>query len=203
MEGQFRFAQALDPMQFQFRTAAEVHLTRDLSIVPIGYVYTWNPQYGKQPNKFVNDEHRFWQQVSFKHTTGRFHISHRGRLEQRHIEVHSVNNGEVVYEGFKRHSNRVRYRLMVNVPFGKKEMLPKTVFGSFYNEVFVSWGRQITYHKPDQNRVFVGVGYQATKDFQVTSGVLYQMLIKANGAMQENNIGLQVAMQYNPDFTGN
>jgi hypothetical protein len=201
LEGQFRFAQALDPMQFQFRTAAEVHITKDLSIVPFGYVYTWNPQYGKQPAKFVNDEHRFWEQVSYKHKVGRLHLSHRGRLEQRHIEVHTLTNGEIVREGFMFHANRVRYRFMLNVPFNKKEMEAKTVFASFYNETFISWGPKVTYHRPDQNRVFAGVGYQFTKDVQITSGFLYQVLVKANGAMQENNLGVQVMVGYNFDFT--
>jgi hypothetical protein len=201
LEGQFRFARAFQPMQFQLRTAAEIHLTKNLSFVPLGYVYTANPLYGKQPAKFVNNEHRLWQQVSFKHHTGRFHFSHRLRLEQRYIQVHMINNGEVVYEGFDYFANRARYRFMMNVPFGKQDMEPKTVFGSFYDEVFVSWGPNTTFHKPDQNRVFLGVGYQVTKDITVTSGFIYQMMIKANGAMQENNLGVQVMLGYNFDLT--
>jgi len=200
-EGQFRFANELEPMQFQARTAAEIEVVKNLSIVPLGYVYTWNPMYGKQPNKFVNNEHRLWQQVSYKHQTGRFYISHRGRLEQRYIQVHTISNGEVIYEGFDYFANRVRYRLMVNVPLNKTVMGPKTVFASFYEEVFGSWGPKVTYHKPDQNRLFTGVGYQVNKDLTVTSGFIYQMLVKANGAMQENNIGLQVAVGYNIDLT--
>ncbi|HMJ67516.1 MAG TPA: DUF2490 domain-containing protein [Cyclobacteriaceae bacterium] len=201
LEGQFRFAHTFQPMQFQFRTAAEIHLTKKLSIVPIGYVYTANPVYGKQPAKFVNNEHRLWQQVMFKHKAGRVHLSHRARIEQRYIQVHTINNGEVVNEGFDYFANRARFRFMMNVPFGNKEMGPKTVFGSFYEEVFVSWGPKTTFHKPDQNRVFAGVGYQVTKDFTVTSGLIYQMLIKANGTMQENNLGVQVMVGYNFDLT--
>lgn len=200
-EGQFRFAGNFQPMQFQFRTAADVQITKSFSIVPLGYVYTWNPVYGKQPNKFVNNEHRLWQQVSFKHHTGRFHFSHRGRLEQRYIQVHQISNGEVVYEGFDYFANRIRYRFMMNVPLGKKEIGPKTFFGSFYNETFFSWGRRVTYDRPDQNRVFIGVGYQVAKNFSVNSGVVYQMLIKSSGAMQENNIGLQMMVGYDFDLT--
>lgn len=200
-EGQFRFAKNFEPMQFQFRTAADIHITKSLSIVPLGYVYTWNPVYGEQPNKFVNNEHRIWEQVMFKHHSGRVHFSHRARLEQRYIQVHTINNGEVVYEGFDYYANRARYRLMLTVPFGKREMGPKTWFGSFYNETFLSWGPQVTYHKPDQNRVFVGAGYQAAKSLTITSGLLYQMLIKANGAKQENNVGVQVMVGYNFDLT--
>lgn len=200
-EGQFRFAREFQPMQFQFRTAADVHVTKNISFVPIGYVYTWNPVYGKLPSKFVNNEHRLWEQVLFKHQVGRLRFNHRVRIEQRYIQVHTINNGEVVNEGFDYYANRFRYRFMLTVPFGKNEMGVKSFFGTFYNETFISSGSKVTYHRPDQNRVFVGIGYQAGKSFSVTSGLLYQMLIKANGAVQENNVGLQVMVGYNFDLT--
>src|ERR1044071_7665272 len=63
VEGQFRFAGQFEPMQFQFRTAPEIHVKKNLSEIPFGYVYTWNPLYGKQPAKYVNNEHRIYQQV--------------------------------------------------------------------------------------------------------------------------------------------
>jgi predicted porin len=59
----------------------------------------------------------------------------------------------------------------------------------------------VTFHKIDQNRVFAGVGYQVTKDFSFQGGFLYQMLVKANGAKQENNTGIQLQVNYNFDFT--
>ena len=200
-EGQFRFAGQFEPMQFQFRTAGEVHLTKNLSVVPLAYVYTWNPTYGKQPNAYVNNEHRTWQQVLFKQQVGRVHFSHRGRLEQRHVEVHVDQNGEVINEGYDYFANRIRYRFGMSVPLGKKDIGPKAWFANFYEEVFMSWGKAVTYHKPDQNRVFAGVGYQANKKFIVTTGFLYQMLVKANGAKQENNLGVQVNFTYNLDLT--
>jgi Protein of unknown function (DUF2490) len=201
VEGQFRFAGTFEPMQFQFRSAADLNINKKLSIVPLGYVYTWNPTYGKQPNTFVNNEHRIWEQVVFKHDVGRFHVSHRGRLEQRYIEVHVNTNGEIINQGYDYYANRFRYRLMVNVPFNKSEMGPKVLFASLYDEVFVSWGPHTTYHEPDQNRVFAGIGYQASKKFTITTGALYQMLVKANGAKQENNVGVQMTLAYNFDLT--
>lgn len=200
-EGQFRFAGQFEPMQFQFRTAAELHVTKNLSIVPLGYVYTWNPTYGKQPNKFVNNEHRIFQQVTFKHRVGRVAFSHRGRLEQRFIEVHTTQNGEVINQGYDLYLNRFRYRLNMNIPLNKPEIDEKTVFASFYNEVFVDFGKNVIYHNPDQNRLFAGIGYQPGKKFTVTTGFLYHMLIKLNGVQQENNFGVQMNLAYNIDLT--
>jgi hypothetical protein len=199
-EGQFRFAGQFQPMQFQARTAAEFHVNKSFSIAP-GYVYTWNPTYGKQPNKYVNNEHRIFEQVQFKHKAGRISFSHRGRLEQRFIQVHANQNGDIVNKGYTLFTNRVRYRLTMNIPFAKKEMGPKTMFASFYDEVFVEFGKNIVYHKPDQNRLFAGIGYQASSKFTVTGGFLYQMLVKLNGVQQENNLGVQVNFAYNIDLT--
>lgn len=200
-EGQFRFAGQFEPMQFQFRTAAEIHINKNLSIAPLGYVYTWNPTYGKQPNKFVNNEHRIFQQVQYKHRVGRMYFAHRGRIEQRFIEVHTTQNGEVINQGYDLYLNRFRYRFNVNIPLGKTDIGPKTVFASFYDEVFLDFGKKVVYHKPDQNRLFAGIGYQANNKFTITSGFLYHMLVKLNGVQQENNFGVQVNLAYNIDLT--
>jgi hypothetical protein len=200
VEGQFRFARQFEPMQFQFRTAAEIHVNKNLSVMPLGYVYTWNPVYGKQPAKYVNNERRFYQQVFYKHRVGRVHLSHRGRVEERHIQVHSLENGEVVNQGYDLYLTRFRYRVMANIPFKGTEILPKTMFASFYDEAFVEWGKVVVHHM-DQNRLFAGVGYQVNKKFAMTGGFLYHMLVKLNGVQQENNLGVQINATYNFDLT--
>jgi hypothetical protein len=196
-EGQFRFAGDFEPMQFQFRTAADIQISKNLSIAPLGYVYTWNPTYGKQPNKFVNNEHRIFQQVTYKHKAGRVSFSHRARFEERFVQVHNTQNGEVVNQGYDLYLNRLRYRLMINVPLGKSEKL----FASFYDEVFLDFGKNVVNHDPDQNRLFLGAGYQVTKKLTVTTGFLYHMLTKLNGYQQENNFGIQINAAYNIDLT--
>ena len=200
VEGQFRFARQFEPMQFQFRTAPEIHVNKNLSVIPFGYVYTWNPVYGKQPAKYVNNEHRFYQQVSYKHRMGRVHLSHRGRIEERHIQVHSIENGDVVNQGYNLDLTRFRYRLMANIPFKGTEIGPGTMFASFYDEVFVEWGKVVVHHW-DQNRAFAGVGYQVNKKLTMTGGFLYHMLVKLNGVQQENNLGFQLNATYNFDLT--
>lgn len=200
-EGQFRFAGDFEPMQFQFRTATDVQMNKNLSIAPLGYVYTWNPTYGKQPGKYVNNEHRIFQQIQFKHKVGRVAFSHRGRLEERFIQVHTTQNGEVINQGYDLYLTRVRYRLNMNVPLNKPDMGEKTVFASFYNETFIDFGKKVVYHNPDQNRLFAGIGYQANSKFTITTGFLYHMLVKLNGVQQENNFGVQMNVAYNIDLT--
>ena len=203
VEAQYRYAGSFDPMQYQMRTALEVKLNSHFSIVPVGYVWTENFLYGKQPMTFKNNEHRIWEQVSYKHGFGRFKIDHRLRLEQRFIQVHSrTAEGSVADEGFANRQNRLRYRLMAKVPLGAgREIAPKTLFAAAYEEVFYSWGKAVTFDEPDQNRLFAGLGYQVTKPFSFQAGFFYQMLIKANGAQQENNTGFQVALTYTLDLS--
>src|SRR3712207_9011964 len=60
-----------------------------------------------------------------------------------------------------------------------------------YTTLFRSWGDHVTFHEPDQNRIFTGIGYQFNTDLSLQGGFLYQMLIKSNGAKQENNLGFR------------
>jgi hypothetical protein len=200
-EGVFRFAGDFEPMQFQVRTGADFHITKNLSVMPLGYVYTWNPTYGKQPAKFVNNEHRIYQQVSYKHRLGKVQISHRGRVEERRIQVHTVENGDVINQGYDLSLLRVRYRLMASIPFKGTEIGPKTMFANFYGESLMEWGKRVVYHRPDQNRLFAGLGYQTNKKMTITGGLIYQMLVKLNGVQQENNLGIQIQATYNFDLT--
>jgi hypothetical protein len=203
VEGQYRYASSLDPMQYQLRTALEVRLNSHFSVVPIGYVWTENFLYGKQPAAFKNNEHRLWEQVTYKHQLGRFKFDHRLRLEQRFIQMHArTAEGMIIDEGFTNKQNRLRYRLSTKVPLGhKKNISAHTLFASAYDEVFYSWGKTVTFHEPDQNRLFAGLGYQVRTPLAIQAGFLYQMLIKANGIQQENNVGFQVMLNYTLDLT--
>jgi hypothetical protein len=202
LEGQYRYAGSLDPMQYQIRTALEVRLNDHFSIVPIGYVWTENFLYGEQPAKFKNNEHRLWEQVSYKHKLGRFKLDHRLRLEQRFVQVHTrLAEGQIVEDGYTNRQNRLRYRFMTKASLARnKEIGAGILFASAYDEVFYSWGKAVTFDEPDQNRVFAGLGYQVSKPLSVQAGMLYQMLIKANGAQQENNVGLQIMLNYTLDL---
>lgn len=201
-EGQFRQVRDFDPQQYQLRTGVDLKITDHLSIMPVGYVYTWNFLYGKQPAAFRNNEHRLFQQIVYKHSLGKIQIEHRGRLEERFIQRHYKDDtGNVVDDGYSMNQIRGRYRLMAKLPFKKEKIEARTYFAVIYDEVFMSWGEKVTYHKPDQNRIFAGAGYQVDKNFCVQGGPFYQMLIKGNGAQQENNIGILIQFIYNIDLT--
>lgn len=199
-EGQFRYID-WQPMQFQARTGLEVHVSKQFSFMPLGYVYTWNPIYGKQPASYSNNEHRIFQQLQYTHKIGILNVGHRMRLEQRFIEVHSTNNGEVVYEGYTLYLNRLRYRLQVQIPINSKEIVPGTFYAHLYDELFLDFGANAIYNDPDQNRVFIGAGYKINSAAAIQAGYLDQLLIKLSGTKQEINQGFQIILSYNFDLT--
>ena len=198
-----RYVESLDPMQYQLRIAGEWVISKKIAIIPLGYVYVRNFLYGKQPTTFENNEHRIYQQAILTYSSGKFGFNHRFRLEERLIQTHSLNqSGEVIDGGFDDNKQlRFRYRGVITYPLNKEKIEAKTLFAMVYDELFVSWGKQVTFHKPDQNRIFVGLGYQFTNDISLQSGLFYQMLIKANGAKQENNVGINTQFNYNFDLS--
>lgn len=191
----------------QFRIAPEFSVTPRFSIA-LGYTYVWNYQYGKQPTTYVNNEHRVYQQFIYKHKWGSTMVQHRLRTEERFIQDHSKDiNGEEIDHGYINRQFRIRYRLSVQVPLttqadrASMSMDARSYYLFVYDELFMSWGERVTYHEIDQNRGFIGLGYQFTKDFSIQSGAFYMLFIKANGTLQENNIGVGTWLIYNFDFS--
>jgi hypothetical protein len=198
MDGQFRFARQWERSQHMVRAGLEYHINDHLSIVPFGYVYVWNYLYGKQPAAFENNEYRLWQQVFFKHSAGRIKVDHRLRLEQRFIQARSLSDeGDIIYHGYDTRQNRLRYRIMGRIALNNIAIEPKTFFISAYDEAFLSWGKPVTFHEPDQNRIYTGAGYEFNKMFTLQGGFVYQMMIKQNGSKQENNLGFLLQVNYN------
>ncbi|MFN8335689.1 MAG: DUF2490 domain-containing protein [Cyclobacteriaceae bacterium] len=191
-----------EAQQHQARTAVEFVVFKNLIVTPLGYVYTWNYSYGKQPAAFANNEHRMYQQIVFKHAAGRFNFQHRARLEERFLQTHHLSSeGVTVGDEYNDKRERFRYRALITIPLNHEKIEPNTVFLSLSDEIFASWGKNVTYHSPDQNRIFVGAGYQFNKHASLQAGAMYQMLKKANGLQQENNIGVSAQFTYNLDFT--
>lgn len=197
-DGQFRFVKDFQVMQNLLRSGLEIYITPNLSIVPVGYVYVWNYSYGEQPVSFLSDEQRIWEQIVFKQKIGRFNTHHRARLEQRFLKKAQTPDGEIEKDFYL---NRIRYRLLTNYPINKKSMEPKTLFVSVWDEIFYGWGEYDTYNEPDQNRFSIGLGYQVNSKMQFVAGGLHQMLIKSNGAKQENNVGVLIQLTYNLDLS--
>lgn len=167
-----------DLEQLLIRTGIGYDLTENNNNVLLGYGFILSQPYVNGDKK-ENIEHRIFQQYITKQKFGRFNLQHRYRLEERFLE-----------DNFRM---RFRYMLGVNIPITQKEMLPKTMYASVYNEVFLHFNSPTF----DRNRVYGALGYVINKNMRIEAGYMNQI--------QENrNRGqIQIGFYNNIPFTKN
>ncbi|SDJ07889.1 DUF2490 domain-containing protein [Chryseobacterium jejuense] len=178
-EVQYRNFDAIgDLEQLLIRTGIGYDLTENNNNVLLGYGFILSQPYVNGDKK-ENIEHRIFQQYITKQKFGRFNLQHRYRLEERFLE-----------DDFRM---RFRYMLGVNIPITQKEMLPKTLYASVYNEIFLHFNSPTF----DRNRVYGALGYVINKNMRIEAGYMNQI--------QENrNRGqIQIGFYNNIPFTKN
>ncbi|MGE8555687.1 MAG: DUF2490 domain-containing protein [Chryseobacterium jejuense] len=178
-EVQYRNFDAIgDLEQLLIRTGIGYDLTENNNNVLLGYGFILSQPYVNGDKK-ENIEHRIFQQYITKQKFGRFNLQHRYRLEERFLE-----------DDFRM---RFRYMLGVNIPITQKEMLPKTLYASVYNEIFLNFNSPTF----DRNRVYGALGYVINKNMRIEAGYMNQI--------QENrNRGqIQIGFYNNIPFTKN
>jgi hypothetical protein len=195
LEGQYRSAGPVTETQQILLRGSIDHYTTESVTIAGGYAYILTYPYGEQPIMTEFREHRGWQQVALSHKAGRFSMGHRYRLEQRWLQKQQAElRDEYLY------LNRLRYRVLVNIPINRKAIEPGCVFATFANETFVSFGKNVRYNVFDQNRAFAGAGIQLPHNLQVQAGYLNQLLFKSNGIDYENNHTYQLGFTWKPDL---
>jgi hypothetical protein len=167
-----------DLEQLLIRTGIGYDLTENNNNVLMGYGFILSQPYVNGEKK-ENIEHRIFQQYITKQKFGRFYLQHRYRLEERFLQ-----------DDFRM---RFRYMLGINIPITQKEMLPKTLYASVYNEIFLHFNNPVF----DRNRVYGALGYVINKNMRIEAGYMNQI--------QENrNRGqIQIGFYNNIPFTKN
>ncbi|ATN08006.1 DUF2490 domain-containing protein [Chryseobacterium indologenes] len=167
-----------DLEQLLIRTGIGYDLTENNNNVLLGYGFILSQPYVNGEKK-ENVEHRIFQQFITKQKFGRFNLQHRYRLEERFLE-----------DDFRM---RFRYMLGLTIPITQKEMLPKTLYASVYNEIFLHFNSPVF----DRNRVYGALGYVINKNMRIEAGYMNQL--------QENkNRGqIQIGFYNNIPFTKN
>lgn len=99
----------------------------------------------------TSNENRIYQEALIPQKIGkRFLITHRFRYEQRFVAQQDFRT-------------RYRYNLFINIPFNNTQLSPKTIYGAFYNELFINGERNIGENRNvelfDRNRTYLGLGY--------------------------------------------
>jgi hypothetical protein len=145
-----------DLEQLLIRTGIGYDLTENNNNVLLGYGFILSQPYINGEKK-ENIEHRIFQQYITKQKFGRFYLQHRYRLEERFLQ-----------DDFRM---RFRYMLGLNIPINNKEMLPKTFYGSVYNEIFLHLNSPTF----DRNRVYGALGYVINKNLRIEAGYMNQI----------------------------
>jgi hypothetical protein len=115
----------------------------------------------------TSNENRIYQEALLPQKIGsRFLITHRFRFEQRFLDNQDFRT-------------RYRYNLFVNVPFNSKNLsTPKTIYGAFYNELFMNGERNIGDTRNvelfDRNRTYLGLGYVLNPKIRFQMGWMNQ-----------------------------
>ena len=179
-EAQYRSYEVIpNTEQLLLRGGVNYHIS-NTAFGSIGYANVTNYAYDNDLMPGVQiTENRLWQQFLMRNTLGRISLEHRYRLEQRW-----VGGSQNVY------LDRIRYLLRATIPVNKNKMEAKTVFVSFYNEVFIHFN-----DKPfDRNRLYGAVGYQFSPLLNIQLGYLAQTVNTITKSY------LQATVFYNIDF---
>ena len=139
-----------------------------------GYTYSYIYPDG---GKLGRPEHRPWQQLWWRQNYNRFQTLQWIRFEQRFRR--KEENGHLV-DGYN-FNYRIRYNLSLFVPLKGKKMVAKTPFVAVIDEIFINLGKEITYNYFDNNRFFIGLGYQFTSYLNMQLGYMNLFQQQANG----------------------
>ena len=172
----------------------------------LGYAWIETFPYGEIPiNGMGKDftEHRLFQMATITDKVSIVDLSHRFMLEQRLVGRYS--NANLTNEDEFPLLNRFRYLYRMQLPLKGKEINIKTPYLAIYDEVFISFGKNVNENIFDQNRVGILVGYRVSSSIRIEAGYLNQILqlgreVNNRNVFQHNN-GLIINANFNIDLT--
>jgi hypothetical protein len=126
----------------------------------------WAPDQSADGIDRVVMQFRFWEQFLFVQAIGRAKIYHQIRFEQRWRRKYEIGSPFTL-------TYRFRYKFSTYIPLNHDHLVPKTLFFSFYDEIFIQAGKEIIYNHMEDNRMFIGLGYIFNENFQMQAGYMW------------------------------
>ena len=186
-----------------------VYALNDRVQVSAGYTNFITYPYGRYPSADRGvpvPEHRIYQDLELADTVGRLQLSHRFRLEQRWLAQLSDANPRAVAEW--EYQNRIRYQLSLTYPLSGPTVDKGEFYLNAFDELFISFGKNVGENIFNQNRISGGLGYQFTDDFQLELNYFNRILQHADleprsgRRIFDYDNGFRLNVNYNLDFTG-
>jgi Protein of unknown function (DUF2490) len=150
----------------------------DVTKFTLGYAYV-SLYPGDNHRKITQPEHRPWQQLQWHTKFSKTRMMQWIRLEERYR--HKILTDSTLADGYN-FNFRIRYNIFYEVPLNSKGFTPKSVAFILNDEAFINFGKEIVYNYFDQNRFFIGLKYQTTKQDNIQLGYmnLFQQLASGN-----------------------
>ncbi|MBS1511431.1 MAG: DUF2490 domain-containing protein [Bacteroidetes bacterium] len=180
-----------DPSFFFIRGGMNYWL-KDNITATLGYARMWVAPTVPGWHHFAV-ENRFYQQFQVITKTKRLVLFNRLRNEQRWQQ-------KIVADNFihqNKFTDRIRYLLSANVKVLSNKWLPSPVVS---DEIAFQFGKEVIYNTFDQNRAFVGLKQNITKDLSADIGYmwLYQQL--SSGYQYYSNKTFRLFFYFMPDW---
>lgn len=159
-----------------------------------GYAYAYHFSHTSGSPSYP--EHRPWQQIQWMEKKTWLSLMQWVRLEERFRR--RIEEGELT--SAYNFNYRVRYNMAFTIPLKGKQVAAKVPFIFINDEVHINFGDEIVTNYFDQNRLFVGLGYQFTSHLNAHVGYMhvFQQLNQPNSFRSIDAIRLFVF--HNLDF---
>ncbi|WP_370089687.1 DUF2490 domain-containing protein [Ekhidna sp.] len=155
--------------------------------------FYWAPN-PEDPN--VDDvvpQYRLWQQAVLATPFEHIKVFHQLRTEQRWRRSYVKDSPFEL-------THRFRYKLTVYVPLNKPAFENHTLFVAAYNEIFIQAGKSIVYNHFEDNRSYVGVGYNLSEQFQIQGGYMLSFRHAGSPFKYEQRHILRLSLYHHMDL---
>jgi hypothetical protein len=193
------------------------------SLARVGLIYSLNDRvkvsggytnfvtypYGRYPASDQGvpvPENRIYQDIELTDQHGRLAVSHRFRLEQRWLAQLSETNPRKVASW--EYQNRVRYQVSLTYPLSGPTINTGEFYLNAFDELFISFGRNVGNNVYNQNRISAGLGYQIRDNLKVELNYFNRILQHAEPEpltqkpIFDYDNGFRLNVNYDIDFTG-
>lgn len=153
--------------QIYLRMGATYKLAQYLDVT-VGFVnpYYWAPNPEDENVDKVVPQYRIWEQAVLATPFEHIKVMHQLRLEHRYRRDYVKGSPFEL-------THRFRYKLTTYIPLNHKDFGPNTLFLSLYEEIFIQAGKSVVYNYLEDNRAFVGLGYNFNEKWQIQGGYMY------------------------------
>lgn len=181
---------------------------KTMTIARIAYIYHVSAQvrmmaghaYANRYNQsgvYRVPEHRSWQQIQWVEHKKGFNFTQAFRVEQR---FRRRVRDETLDEGYN-FNWRFRYNFTFTIPLRGSTLVKHTPFLLVQDEILVNAGKLISHNYFDQNRSFLGIGYQFTETTSAHLGYLF-IFQQDNPPRYLHIHAIRVFVSHNVDWRG-